>query len=291
MKKQKILINGLKHQFYFWGSPQKPKLFLFHGWLDTAASFDFLCRYLEKDFYCIAPDWRGYGHSEHTKSALGYFFFEYVADVHAILNHFSPKAPARVLGHSLGGAITSFYAGSFPERVSHFMNLEGFGFRDNIADRAPEKARKWVEELHSKRFQEFDSLDAFAKRLRQNNPRLPLARALFLSQYLTREVKKGRKSVVTMAADPKHKLSDPYALSQDYHYAFWRKIQAKCLLIWAEKTEMNHWVQSNSLSSQMKKWFRQFPKGSSVAEIKGCGHMMHHEKPEALAPLIIDFLR
>ncbi len=289
MKSKKIKIHGLSHQFYFWGSPKKPKLFLFHGWLDTAASFDFLCQYLEKDFYCIAPDMRGYGKSEHGKSDLGYFFYEYVADVHAVLSYFSPQEPARVLGHSLGGAIASFYAGSFPERVSHFINVEGFAVRDNPPDRAPEKARKWIEELEGKRFQSFPDLCSFAKRLVQNNPRLPRDRALFLARFLTKRV--GPKKRFTMAADPLHKLSDPYALPKEYHYSFWEKIGARCLLVCAQKSEMNIWVQTQDLKKQLREWRSHFPKVSRWVTISDCGHMVHHEKPEALAKEVLAFIK
>ena len=144
MKTKKIEINGLKHQFYFWGNPRKPKLFLFHGWLDTGASFHFLCEHLKEQYFCIAPDWRGYGKSEHTKSTLGYFFYEYVADAHAIFQHFSPHEPVSILGHSLGGAILGIYAGAFPERVGRFINVEGFAFKDNPPERGPEKLRHWI---------------------------------------------------------------------------------------------------------------------------------------------------
>lgn len=286
MKTKKILINGLRHQFYFWGSPKKPKLFLFHGWLDTAASFDFLCPFLENNFYCIAPDLRGFGKSQHTQNPLGYFFFEYIADLHEILKKISPKEPARILGHSMGGAFASFYAGAFPERMSHFINVEGFAFRDNPPERGPEKARQWIEELHTKKFQTFSTLAKFAERLRLSNPRLSLDRAAFLSKHLTKKM----HGHFTMSADPKHKLSDPYAFPKSYSYAFWNQIKAKCLLIYAEETEMNEWVKSDNLQQEMKEWFRQFPKNSPVVEIKKCGHMIHHEKPEELAKSVLNFL-
>lgn len=291
MKSEKIRINGLNHQFYFWGAPKKPKLFLLHGWLDTGASFDFLCPYLEKDFYCIAPDMRGYGKSEHGKSVLGYFFYEYVADVHAILNYFSPKSPVKILGHSLGGAIASFYAGAFPERVSHFINVEGFAVRDNPPDRAPEKVRKWIEEMDSCRFQRFPDLKSLAQRLIQNNPCLSEERALFLARYLGKKVRTSPKSSIMMAADPLHKLSDPYALPKEYHFSFWEKIKARCLLVYAEKSEMNVWVQTNNLEAQLQEWRSHFPSKSDWVVIQDCGHMVHHEKPEALAREARTFLR
>lgn len=287
MKTRKIKINGLAHQFYFWGNPKKEKLFLIHGWLDTGASFDFLAHFLKDRFFCIAPDLRGYGQSEHTRNPLGYFFHEYAADLHAMFHHFSPGKKIKVLGHSLGGAITGFYAGAFPERLSHFINVEGFSFRNNPPEKGPEKLRNWILHLHAKRFNIFSDLDHFAKRLTQTNPRLPIDRARFLAQFLTKKVKGG----FTMAADPKHKLSEPTVLLKPLVYTFWRHIEAKCLLVLADQTNMNDWVQAKSLKKEIAERLRQFPRGSQKEEIKNCGHMVHHERPEELAELVLRFLK
>lgn len=286
MQTKKIKINGLQHQFYFWGKAKKPKVFLFHGWLDCAASFEFVCQYLEKDFYCIAPDLRGYGKTEHSKSPLGYFFYEYLADLQEIFSRFSPQEPLKILGHSFGGAISSFYAGIFPERVSHFINVEGFAFKDNPPHRGPEKARTWMQSLKSQHFNVFKDLKHFSQRLVQNNPRLSLEKALFISKYLTQKVKGG----VKMAADPLHKLVEPYVFTKELFYPFWSAIQARCLLISAELTEMNAWMKSSDLKKEIQERLDHFPKSSQRVEIKNCGHMMHHEKPQELAELVLKFL-
>ncbi len=282
---EKIKINGLVHQFYFWGRPKNPKLFLFHGWLDTAAGFQFLCEYLKDRFYCIAPDFRGYGKSEHTTNPLGYFFFEYVADLHEIFKKFSPHEKVKILGHSFGGGVASFYAGIFPERVSHFINVEGFAFRNNPPERGPAKAHQWLEGLDVRPFKVFKDLDHFAHRLTQTNPRLPWVRAKFLAKHLTRRVRGG----VMMSADPKHKLSEPFLFSKPNFYAFWEKIKAECLLVYAEKSEMNQWVQAADIKKEMADWFRHFPKGSKKVCLKDCGHMIHHERPEELAKVVLKF--
>jgi pimeloyl-ACP methyl ester carboxylesterase len=286
MNSRKIKINGLNHQFYFWGNPKKPKLFLFHGWLDTAANFHFLCEHLQDHFYCIAPDFRGYGKSEHGSNPLGYFFYEYITDVHAIFQKFSPREPVKVLGHSLGGAIIGFYAGAFPERVSHFINVEGFAFRANPPERGPEKLRHWIENLHVKPFGVYLDLEHFAKRLTKTNPRLPLERAKFFARYLTHRVQGG----VMMSADPLHKQADPSIFTKPMIYAYWDQIKAKCLLVSAELTNMNEWVRVKNFEKEMKERFQHFPKGSKNFVIPQCGHMVHHEKPEELAKIVLDFL-
>ena len=286
MQTKKIKINGLNHQFYFWRKPKKPKLFLFHGWLDCGASFEFLCEFLKENFYCIAPDLRGYGKSEWSKSPLGYFFYEYIADLHKIFEHFSPHQAVDIVGHSFGGAISSFYAGIFPERVKRFVNLEGFAFKDNPPDRGPEKAKTWIEGLAHQRFNSFKDFKHFAERMTQANPRIPLEKAQFVSKYLAKKTRKG----VIASADPLHKLAEPYVFTKDLFYPFWENIQAHCLLVGAELTEMNAWMKSADLKKEIQERLDHFPPSSQKVEIKNCGHMMHYEKPEEVAPFIHHFL-
>ena len=56
-------IRGLRYHCRTWGDPAHPQLFLLHGWMDVAASFQFLVDAFARDWYVIAPDLRGYGKS------------------------------------------------------------------------------------------------------------------------------------------------------------------------------------------------------------------------------------
>ncbi|MBI4411373.1 MAG: alpha/beta hydrolase, partial [Deltaproteobacteria bacterium] len=260
----------------------------FHGWMDMGASFEFFCRELESDFYCIAPDLRGFGKSGHTKDPLGYFFYEYVADLHELFNKLAPDEKIRVLGHSMGGNIVSLYAGTFPERVSHFVNVEGFGIQDMPPSMGPERMRQWIESPADKGFRVYKKIPELADRLIQANPHLPMKRALFLARYLSKKVKGG----YVIAADPKHKMKNPYLFQLRNIYSFWEKIGAKCLLVSAEHTEMGEWMGGEeNLQKEIAGRYGRFPAGSQTVVMKDCGHMIHHEKPSVLARLVKDFLK
>ena len=287
MKTRDIIIHGIRQRLYLWGSPKRPKLFLLHGWLDTGAGFQFLVDHLQDRFFCIAPDMRGYGKSGHTKNPLGYFFHEYVADAHELFAKLSPKDPIRLLGHSLGGVVASIYSGSFPERVAQLVNVEGYLIPDRPLQAAPDRVREWIQGLGRKRFRCFPSLQAFAARLRQSNPHLNEERALFLSKYLAKRTSKGFE----MAADPKHKLIEPYWVPLEAHYAFWQAIRARCLLVSAEKTEMAKRFGGGDFWAAVREREGHFPPGTQCAQIPDCGHMVHHHRPEDLAELVLNFLK
>ena len=93
MKQEFLEINGLKFSVWTWGNPKSPPLFFIHGFADSGKNFQWVAEELKDQYFCIAPDLRGHGSSERSKSPLGYFFYEYVADIHQIFNHYSPNKP------------------------------------------------------------------------------------------------------------------------------------------------------------------------------------------------------
>ncbi|MGH7830879.1 MAG: alpha/beta fold hydrolase [Candidatus Binatia bacterium] len=287
MQRQRVTLNGLSFQVYTWGKPAKPKLFLIHGWLDSGAGYDFVCRALERDFFCIAPDLRGYGRTGHGQNPLGYFFFEHLADLHALFRRFSPREAVRVLGHSLGGALIGIYAGAFPERVSHFINVEGFAFRDNPPGRGPQKLRQWIEARPAKPFKTYPTRRAFARQYRKIHPRLTEERAAYLAEVLTKKVPRG----YCLRADPLQRLADPAVFTREMILAFWREIRARCLLVSAAETNINDWIQVPDLEKELEERFRHFPPGSPRVVIPDCGHMVHYDQPEQLAEHCRRFLR
>ena len=131
-------IRGLAYHVRTWGDAHAPSLFMLHGWMDVGASFQFLVDALRRDWYVIAPDWRGFGLSEWPDD--GYWFVDYLADLDALLDLFAPDEPARLVGHSLGGNVVMLYAGVMPQRVARVVSLEGFGFPLNLRTSRP---RKW----------------------------------------------------------------------------------------------------------------------------------------------------
>ena len=96
-----LQIRGRRLHVRIWGSEAAPLLVLLHGWCDVSASWQFVVDALERDWRIVAPDWRGFGLSEGNNDA--YWFPDYIADLDALLLHYSPNDPVRLVGHSLGG--------------------------------------------------------------------------------------------------------------------------------------------------------------------------------------------
>ena len=140
-----IALRGLEQHVLTWGDPDAPKLFLLHGWMDVAASFQFLVDALAGSWRVIAPDLRGYGRSAWPPQ--GYWFPDYVADLEALADALAPGEPIDLVGHSLGGNIVMHYAGVRPSRVRRVVSLDGFGIPHEEPAEAPRKFAAWLDAL------------------------------------------------------------------------------------------------------------------------------------------------
>jgi len=202
-----VPIRGLRYHVRTWGDVAAPKLFMLHGWMDVCASFQFLVDALARDWYVLAPDWRGYGLTEWPQD--GYWFQDYVADLEALIDALAPGAAIDLVGHSLGGNVAGLYAGIRPHRVHKLVSLEGFGIPSGKAAEAPQRLRKWLDALQDPvGLRPYAHLGEAADRLQKTNPRLRRDRAEFLAQHWAAADAEG---VVRLRADPKHRLPFPTA--------------------------------------------------------------------------------
>jgi pimeloyl-ACP methyl ester carboxylesterase len=143
---QFVPIRNLKYHVLVWGEPAPGKIpmVMVHGWMDVAASYQFVVDAFAHDHYVIAPDWRGYGLTE-GPDADNYWFPDYLADLDFLIDHYSPGAPVHLVGHSMGGNVAMLYAGCRPERVRRLVNLEGFGMAATRPSQAPKRFAKWMD--------------------------------------------------------------------------------------------------------------------------------------------------
>ncbi|MCE4553153.1 alpha/beta fold hydrolase [Roseateles cellulosilyticus] len=282
-----LTLRGLRHHVLRWGQPLpgQPPLVMLHGWMDVAASFQFVVDALAGEREIVALDWRGFGLSDRA-GADCYWFPDYLGDLDALLDRLSPGAPVDLLGHSMGGNVAMSYAGVRPQRIRRLINLEGFGMPDVASAAAPERLNRWLDELKAPpELRPYATLAAVAERLMKNNARLTPDKAAWLAGHWARETAEG----FVLNADPAHKLANPVLYRKDEVLACWRRIAAPVL--WVEGSE----------DQLARFWGRRFPREdfeARLAEVPqvqrsvlaDAGHMLHHDQPEALAAQIDAFL-
>ncbi|MBC7514506.1 MAG: alpha/beta hydrolase [Herminiimonas sp.] len=283
-----IKVRGLNYHVRHWGNPDAPMLFMMHGWMDVAASFQFVVDCLERDWHVIAADWRGFGRTDNS-GADSYWFLDYLGDLDAILSYYSPSAPVDLLGHSMGGNVVTIYAGTRPERVRRLINLEGFGMPVTNPEVAPARYAKWLDELRTPaQLRGYPTQAAVATRLQKTNPRLTDARAAYLSGQWAAPDDAGTWQILGDAA---HKLSSPVLYRVEEVMACWKRITAPILWVEAAQTDVWRWMGPKEAARvEIDRRIACMPQ-VQTAMIEDAGHMLHHDQPEILARMIEDFLK
>jgi|SRR5882672_1486898 len=276
-------VRGLRYHVRTWGEPGSPKLFLLHGWMDVSASFQFLVDCFAREWHVIAPDWRGFGLSAWARE--GYWFPDYYADLEALLDLYQPGKPAFLIGHSMGGVITSVYAGIRPDRVARLVSMEGLGLARQAPDQAPKRYAQWLDQLKDPAaFKAYRSFDEVAARLKKNNARLTDERAAFLARHWAKPLDSGE---VILASDPRHKIFNPTLFRIEEAIACWRRITAPVLLVSGKQSDIP--ARMKDTPEQLAERKGAFQNRREV-ELEDAGHMMHHDQPQRLARILEEFL-
>jgi len=163
--------RGLRHHLLEWGdpslaTPERPTLVMLHGWMDVAASFQFVVDALSVERHVLALDWRGFGATD-TPPVDTYYFSDYIGDLEIVLDALfgTAHAPIDLLGHSMGANVSMLYSGLRPQRVRRLVNLEGFGMPRAKPANAPKRYAAWLDALRdSPEFAPYANLEAVADR-------------------------------------------------------------------------------------------------------------------------------
>ena len=105
--------------------PEQHEILAIHGWLDNAASFTNLIPLLP-NYNWTAIDLPGHGHSFHRPENSHYNFIDWVSDVVEFIRARYTK-PVVLVGHSLGGMLSTVIAGLYPELVEKVVLLDAAG--------------------------------------------------------------------------------------------------------------------------------------------------------------------
>lgn len=287
-----IPIRHLDYHVRVWGepSPDRPPLVLVHGWMDVAASWQFMVDAMGEDRHIIAPDWRGFGLTR-GPATDNYWFPDYLADLDALLDHYAADQPIDLVGHSMGGNVVMVYAGVRPQRIRRLVNLEGFGMPATRPAQAPGRYAQWLDELKALRrgdmdLKAYDSLDGVARRLMKTNPRLTEDKARWLAGEWAQPDDQGHWRIL---GDPAHKVVNAQLYRLDEVQEVFARITAPLLSVTASDDSLGQWWKGRYTLEEYRQRLKVVP-DLREAHLDDAGHMLHHDQPQALARLIETFL-
>ncbi|MFZ4480356.1 MAG: alpha/beta fold hydrolase [Rhodoferax sp.] len=287
-----VPIRNLQYHVQVWGesAPNRLPLVMLHGWMDVAASYQFVVDALGHEHYVIAPDWRGYGRTG-SGGVDNFWFPDYMADLDLLLDHYAPGSQVHLVGHSMGGNVAMLYAGVRPERIRRLINLEGFGMPATTPDKAPARYAVWMDELKKLHRGElalttYDSAAGVARRLMKTNPRLGADKANWLAQHWAREDTPGQWRIL---GDPAHKVSNAQLYRVDEVLEIYRRLSMPVLCVESTHNSLDLWWKGKYTLAQFHQRLTAVPQ-VEIARIDDAGHMLHHDQPEVLAALIERFI-
>jgi pimeloyl-ACP methyl ester carboxylesterase len=286
-------VRTLNYHVRVWGEPgpDKTPLVLLHGWMDVAASYQFMVDALAQEHFIIAPDWRGFGLT-HSNGADCFWHPDYLSDLDTLLDHYAGETAVHLVGHSMGANVAMLYAGVRPQRVRRLINLEGFGLPATQPNQAAQRYGQWMDEikqlhLGSLTMKSYPSLEAVAARLMKTNRRLSPDKAHWLAGHWSLEMTPGQWTILGETA---HKIVSAHLYREDEVLAIYRGITAPTLMVEASDDSMSTWWKGKFTLEHHHERLKAVPH-IDICQLPDCGHMLHHDQPQRLANHVERFLQ
>ena len=284
-REKRVDVFGLPIHYLEWGTPDGKPLLLIHGFLDQARSWEplvgFLQQRIDPSSWIIAPDCRGHGDSGWIGAGGYYHFPDYVLDLDCVIQALR-VSQFKLVGHSMGGTIAFLYAGTFPNRVTRLVLIEGMGPPGMNFSDAPTRMEKWladVEERGRNHFREYDGIEGGARQLQRTNARLTNEMALELARAGMEQNTKGKW---VWKFDPLHRTTAPQPFYSFQAIEFLRRIDCPVLIVEGKES---HQTQRPDKQARLD-----VLRDKRLVQVDNAGHMVHQDNPGTLAALLADFL-
>ena len=255
------------HRWVYLAGGEGEAIVFVHGFgadKDSWATFPFG---LSVSYRLIVPDLPGFGESSQVGSAR----YDIPSQVNR-LNDFVETIGLdsfHVLGSSMGGYISAYYASEYPEKVKSLVLIDAAG----VNSRIPSDAwRLYKEEgknvLLYKTAEQFDELMSL---LFQRPPWIPGQLRAYLLRRRARDYDFHEKIVKDLSNG-----------GMDLLESRLHKVRAKTLIVWGANDRITH------VSSVEK--FESGIKNTRIVTIENCGHMPFLEKPKETKAAYREFL-
>jgi pimeloyl-ACP methyl ester carboxylesterase len=258
------------------GQTGKPLLLMVHGWLDNSASFTKLIPLLN-EFHVIAIDLPGHGKSSHRSADAHYHLLDYVHDLHCLVHaqgwtHFS------IVGHSLGGIISSMYCAIFPEFVRNFVCIESAGPLTEPESTSVAQLKKAIEsriEANQKAIRHPKDVGSIVQARQRVSDLSAENAAIILQRNITHDA---RSEDIQWSTDKRLRTVSSLRLTQAQVENLMQGIQCPIHFVLAS----NGFSKVSDLMVQRKKLF----KDAKLTIVEG-GHHVHMEAEKLISEIIL----
>ncbi|HLG87607.1 MAG TPA: alpha/beta hydrolase [Alphaproteobacteria bacterium] len=275
----------LRMHYVDWGNEDAPTLLLVHGGRDHCRNWDWIAQALKDEYHIIAPDLRGHGDSQW---AIGgsYALGDFVYDLAQLLKQKTP-GPVSIVSHSMGGAISLMYAGTFPELVNRLVVIEGIIMSpsqyQNLRN-LPLRKRfaTWIDqlrELSGRTPRKYKSIEEALQRMRDENPHLSPEQARHLTIH---GVNQNEDGTFSWKFDNYVRAFAPYGFSAEEITTLWSEITCPTLLVHGQDSWLSKPQDNGALG---------YFKTATTATIPHAGHWVHHDRLDDFLAIVRPFLK
>lgn len=276
--------NRLKLHYVEWGDPKGEPLLLVHGGQDHCRNWDWLARGLSENYRVLALDLRGHGDSEWVKGG-SYQLTDFIYDIDELVTQLR-LAPLRIIGHSLGGAISARYSGLYPDNVIKLVNIEGFGSSPSqvalaMATPIEDSLLKWVADTRKSAAHQprtYPNLAAAAQRMGAAHPGLSTEQVEHLTYYGARELAEGGYQ---WKFDPYVRVNSATPLTPTENARLYGRIRCPVLMI----RGLDSWTSDPAVDGRSDPY-----QDVRVVQVANAGHWVHHDQLDTVMTLLSEFL-
>ena len=274
----------LRLHYVDWGNSAAPPLILLHGGRDHCRNWDWVAERLRRDWHVIAPDLRGHGDSEWSRTGT-YSMIGYIYDL-AQLIHQLKLAPVTIVAHSLGGNIALRYAGIHPENVARLVAIEGLGpspkkYAERYGKPIEQRMATWIEDqrkLAGRLPRRYPTIEDAYARMHEENKHLSPEQARHLTVH---GINQNEDGTYSWKFDNYVRSWPPDDLSLSDLESLWSRITCPTLLVYGKES----WASDPREDGRIQHF-----KSATVARFERAGHWVHHDRLADFMALVEPFI-
>jgi pimeloyl-ACP methyl ester carboxylesterase len=276
-----VKTNGITLHVARAGNQNDPLVVLLHGfpeyWGGWQHQFD---EFVAAGFQVVAPDQRGYNLSSKPWRIGSYKLDKLAADIVGLIDHFG-KDKAYIVGHDFGAVVAWVMALTYPDRLHKLVTI-------NVPH--PSTMKKFLktddEQRKKSRYMLYFQLPWLPQfSLKRRNFKRLTATLVKTSNHGTfsDQILEGYKEAWTQRRAVPCMLNWYRAMVRRRFKFETKQVKIPNLIVWGENDRF--------LKKEMGEESLKYCDNGSIEIIKDTTHWVHHEKPEIINPLILEFLK
>lgn len=270
IEEYEVIANGVRLNVRQVGRPTAPPMLFLHGIMGHRRDWDVFIDRLGETHRVIAPDQRGHGRSEWTRS---YRVSDMADDAIAVIEQLG-YGPVPIVGHSMGAMVGLVVAARRPDLVDRLVVVD-------IVPGSMETAfaAQMPEMFEAMAAASYGSVDDAVAEWQAGNP---LARPELLRNYVSHALVPHADGRLRWGFDACGLRAFPDGVTPEELWDAIDAVTCPCLIVRGAFSPITTRLEVTEVAGRLG--------AAAVVEISDGGHDLGVEQPEAVAAAVVDFL-